>query len=282
MNDPLRILHLSDTHLFGDGSLHYGVVDTLAALDRVLDRAAALDAVDAVVVSGDLSDDGSPESYQLLADRLAPWAAGRGAQVVPAMGNHDDAAAFERVLGDRERTVGIRGFRIVTVDSTIPGAGYGRVEGARLDRLAEALAEPAPNGTVVVLHHPPVPPTTRLFDSLRFVDPAPFLAVCAAADVRVVLAGHFHHALATTAGPHAVPVVVSPAVANTVDVLAPRGHDVGVRGSGFTLLQLPATGPVRAHAVTAPHPHDGAIVYDLDGSDIGRIAAVTGWRGENR
>ena len=37
----LRILHLSDTHLFGDETLHYGSVDTLAALDRVLARQSA-------------------------------------------------------------------------------------------------------------------------------------------------------------------------------------------------------------------------------------------------
>ena len=39
VTDRLRILHLSDTHLYGDGRLHYGLVDTLAALDRVLARA---------------------------------------------------------------------------------------------------------------------------------------------------------------------------------------------------------------------------------------------------
>ena len=70
MTDPLRILHLSDTHLYGDGRLHYGIVDTVAALDRVLVRAGELEAVDLVVASGDLSDDGSAASYRLLRDRL--------------------------------------------------------------------------------------------------------------------------------------------------------------------------------------------------------------------
>jgi Icc protein len=279
VSESLRILHLSDTHLYGDGRLHYGLVDTLAALDRVLARAASLGSVDVVVASGDLSDDGSIESYRLLSSRLEPWAAERGAEIVSAMGNHDHAGNFEGVLGPRERSVTIDGVRIVTVDSTVPGTAYGLVDGERLRRLADELAEPAPRGSVVVLHHPPVAPTTGLFARLQLVDSAPFLEVCAAADVRLILAGHYHHALITSAGPTSIPVVVAPAVANTTDVLSPAGRERAVRGSGFALVQLPAAGSVRTHIVTAPAADDGHRVYDLDQGAIDRIGDESGWPG---
>ncbi|MFI5061487.1 MAG: metallophosphoesterase family protein [Actinomycetales bacterium] len=279
MSESLRILHLSDTHLFGHGRLHYGIVDTLAALDRVLEWAAELDSVDVVVASGDLSDDGSPESYRLLDDRLQAWAGSRGAQIAYAMGNHDLSEGFEAILGSRERVLWVGGFRIVTVDSTVPGAGYGLVDGERLRRLADALAQPAPNGTVVVLHHPPVPPTTGLFETLQLVDPVPLLEVCAAADVRLILAGHYHHSLVTAAGPNSIPVIVTPAVANTTDVLSPPGRNHAVRGSGFALIQLPEVGTARVHFVAAPAPDDGGTVYDLDQAAVDRIAADAGWPG---
>ncbi|WP_431278541.1 metallophosphoesterase [Leifsonia poae] len=279
MSESLRILHLSDTHLYGDGRLHYGLVDTLAALDRVLERAQDLVSVDVVVASGDLSDDGSAESYGLLAERLEGWAEPRGAAVVYAMGNHDLAPAFEQVLGPRERSVSVGGFRLVTVDTTVPGAGYGLIDADRLRRLQDALAEPAPNGTVVALHHPPVPPTTDLFETLQLVDPHPLLEVCAAADVRLILAGHYHHSLVSSAGPTGIPVVVAPAVANTTDVLSPPGRERAVRGSGFALIRVPTAGPVRAHFVSAAAPDDGATVYNLSQSDIDRIAADSGWHG---
>ncbi len=280
MTESLRILHLSDTHLRGDGGLHYGLVDTLTALDRVLERAATLAAVDVIALSGDLSDDGSTASYQLLAGRIEPWAAERGASVVYAMGNHDLPDGFEEVLGERERVVERDGFRVVSVDTSVAGAGYGRVAGERLERLRDVLASPSEHGTVVVLHHPPVPPSTGLFETLRLVDPEPLLDVCTAADVRLILAGHYHHALITAAGPRGIPVVVAPAVANTTDVLWPAGRDRAVRGSGFAALQLPVAGAPRIHVITAPDEHDGETVYDLDAEAVARIAAASGWTGQ--
>lgn len=280
MTSPHRILHLTDTHLYGDGRLHHGLVDTRAALERVLERASTLGAVDAVVASGDLSDDGSAESYRILSGLLEPWAAERGAQVVYAMGNHDLPEPFEEVLGERETVVEVRGLRIVTVDSTVAGAGYGRIEEEQLERLREILAESAEHGTVVVLHHPPTPPTTGLFESLRLVDPEPLLEACREGDVRAILAGHYHHALVTETDPGYIPLVVAPAVANTTDVLWPAPGERAVRGSGFAVVDFPDDEPVRAIAVAAPADDDGATVYVLDAADVDRIAEASGWRGE--
>lgn len=277
MTAPLRILHLSDTHLTGDGRLHYGIVDNLAGLDRVLARAGGAGEVDVVVASGDLSDDGSAASYRLLAGTLEPWAAQRGARIVYAMGNHDLPGGFEEVLGAREAVVEVRGFRVVTVDTTVPRAGYGRVDDEQLERLRSVLATPSEHGTVVVLHHPPVPPTTALFEPLRLVDPEPLLAVCDAADVRLILGGHFHHGLVTQAGERGIPVVVAPAVANTTDVLWPAPGERAVRGAGFAWVTLPADGPVRAHLIGASAPDDGETVYELDAEGIARIAADAGY-----
>ncbi|MGO4536957.1 metallophosphoesterase [Leifsonia sp. 2MCAF36] len=278
MTETLRILHLSDTHLYGDGRLQYGVVDTLAALDRVLARAATLAGIDLIVVSGDLSEDGTAASYRKLKGTLDPWAAERGAAVVYAMGNHDVADGFEEVLGARETVTAVRGFRVVTVDSSVPGAGYGRVDESQLEWLSGVLATPSRHGTVVVLHHPPVAPTTVLFEPLRLIDPDALLEVCSDGDVRLILSGHFHHGLVTEAGAAGIPVVVAPAVANTTDVLWPPPRERAVRGAGFAWVQLPDDGPLRAHLLTAPAPDDGETVYDLDTAAIQRIAAEAGWR----
>ncbi|HWU58295.1 MAG TPA: metallophosphoesterase [Microbacteriaceae bacterium] len=270
----LRILHLSDTHLFGDHTLHHGVVDTRAALRRVLDRAAALDAVDVVVASGDLSDDGSPESYRRLRTELDPWAKARGASVVYVMGNHDLRDGFEAEIGARTGVIAVDGYRIVQLDSSVPGFGYGDVDAGQLEWLRSTLADPAEHGTVVVLHHPPVPASTPLLATLELQHPAAILEVCAAADVRLILSGHYHHGLAAEAA--GIPVVVAPGVTNTSDVIAPAGYERATVGAGFALIDLPLTGSPRATFIAATGPDDGTELYLLGADDITRIAEESG------
>ena len=61
------ILHISDTHIVPDGALVSGRLDTADALARLVERISGIrdqiGPVDALLVSGDLSDDGSAESY---------------------------------------------------------------------------------------------------------------------------------------------------------------------------------------------------------------------------
>jgi 3',5'-cyclic AMP phosphodiesterase CpdA len=270
----LRILHLSDTHLFGDDTLHHGVVDTRESLRRVLERAAALDTVDVVVASGDLSDDGSAESYRRLRADIDPWAKARGASVVYAMGNHDLRDGFEAVIGERNGVIWVAGFRIVHLDSSVPGYGYGAVDARQLDWLRSTLADQAEHGTVVVLHHPPVPASTPLLAALELQHPDALLEVCAAADVRIILCGHYHHALATEAA--GIPVVVAPGITNTSDVIAPVGFERATVGAGFALIDLPLTGSPRATFVAATGPDDGTELYLLNTADIARIAEESG------
>jgi 3',5'-cyclic AMP phosphodiesterase CpdA len=59
----MRILHLTDTHLHGDpAARHYDRIDTAAALRGLLARLGALQDIDAVVHTGDASEDGTGES----------------------------------------------------------------------------------------------------------------------------------------------------------------------------------------------------------------------------
>ncbi|MFF2050839.1 metallophosphoesterase family protein [Leifsonia sp. NPDC058194] len=270
----LRILHLSDTHLFSDDSLHYGRVDTLASLDCTLARAASIEALDVVVATGDLSDDGGEQSYRLLASRLAPFAAERGADLVYTMGNHDLRSGFEAVLGARE-TVTLRGgFRIVALDTSVPGAGYGSLDAEQLDRLAAILAVPAPHGTVVALHHPPVPAASALLAALELGNPEVLLDVCATGDVRLILGGHYHHALSAEA--RGIPVVVAPGVANSSDPIAPAGTERAIAGSGLAVVDLPAEGTPRTVFLPVTGPDDGAEIFDLDSAEVERIAVAAG------
>lgn len=72
-----RILHLSDTHVSANGTDMDGV-DAIAALDRILLDARHVPDLDAVVVSGDIADDGSAEGCNAVVERVGAFATARG------------------------------------------------------------------------------------------------------------------------------------------------------------------------------------------------------------
>lgn len=304
----LRILHLSDTHLTGDGTPHQGSVDTTATLDALLDGLRAIDDIGLVVVSGDCSEDGSAVSYQALHDRLVPFARERGAALVTVPGNHDGREGFRQVLANGhllgeggsplmhtlefhppevpvDGTSIVAGRRVVTLDTSVPGAGYGALRTEQLERLRMLLgasgataAPDAPYGTVLVLHHPPLPAPTALHESLRLQDPGALVEIVRGSDVRVVLAGHLHHHFAATLADTGVPVLVAPGVANDTDVTGPYGVERATVATGALVVDVAEDGTVRSTPVRVPLPDEGRQVFRHDEDTVARIAAAAGPR----
>ncbi|ABS01562.1 metallophosphoesterase family protein [Kineococcus radiotolerans] len=269
-----RVLQLSDTHLMAAGALHNGLVDTTAALVHALEALRDVGPLDAVVVSGDVSDDGTVASYEAARDLVGGFAAERGAVAVFAMGNHDVAGPFEQVLGPTRSVHDVAGVRIVVLDSSVPGRGYGELPAEQLSWAREVLADPAPRGSVVVVHHSPLPAPTVLHEGLRLQRPAELLDALAGTDVRAVLSGHYHHPFAATL-PSGLAAFVAPAVANRCDVLVAPGRERILRGSGALLVDLDERG-VRATVLTVPVPGDGEELFVLDEETVTRILAQAG------
>jgi 3',5'-cyclic AMP phosphodiesterase CpdA len=218
------ILHVSDTHFVGGGALLHDSVDSdanLAQLFSDFTRSGARP--EAIVFTGDLADTGSPDAYDRLRALVEPAAAAIGAQVIWVMGNHDERGAFRRGLLDEEptdapldRVFDVNGLRIIALDSTVPGQHYGELTDEQLTWLAAELATPAPDGTLIALHHPPVPSPLGLLALVELRDQDKLAAVIEATDVRGVLGGHLHYSTTSTfAG---VPVSVASATCYTQDL----------------------------------------------------------------
>jgi 3',5'-cyclic-AMP phosphodiesterase len=227
------LLHISDTHLIaGRGSL-YGAVDADGLLGELLEqlRHSGL-RPDAIIFTGDLTDQGEPEAYRKLRRVVEPFAAELGAELVWVMGNHDNRAELRRLLLDEapsmapvDRVRMIDGLRIITLDTSVPGHHYGEISAAQLDWLADELATPAPDGTILALHHPPIPSVLDLAVTVELRDQAPLRRILNGTDVRAILAGHLHYSTnATFAG---IPVSVASATCYTQDLTVEVG---GTRG----------------------------------------------------
>jgi Icc protein len=218
------VAHVSDPHLLAGDALQYGHVDTEAHLTAALARLTRLDpAPQAFVFTGDLADKAEPKAYLRLRELVEGAAESIGAQVVWVMGNHDERAAYSRHLFDAEsdkpqdRVYDVDGLRIVSLDTTVPGWHHGELRASQLAWLADVLATPAPHGTLLALHHPPIPvPMMRIAEIIELRDQQPLADVVAGSDVRAVLGGHFHFtSYSTFAG---VPVSVASATCYTSEV----------------------------------------------------------------
>ena len=273
----LVLAHLSDPHLTSTGVLYNDVLDPAADLAKVTAVLAAAKAAgrgpDVVVVSGDLTDSGDPDAYRRLDAALRPLAP----TVIYATGNHDVRSVFHaELLGEPDRSGPIlqvhrvNGVRIAVLDSTVLdftgldsagiGAGHGVLTPEHLAELSAELAAPSPGGTVVVLHHAPLPPPSPLLTYFA-LDRASRSALADAVrgtDVRLILAGHHHLAGSGLLG--GVPVAVAGSTAIRTDPLAPPGHERTQSASTFNLVRL-----YRDTFTVSVIPVDGAeTVFHLD------------------
>ena len=240
------LLHISDTHLLGGGRRLYDRVAADTHLRELFEQFEASGGrPEAIVFTGDLADRGEPEAYDLLRSIVEPAAARLGAQVIWVMGNHDDRDAFRRgLLGDVvggqrpvDRVHDVNGLRVITLDTTVPGHHHGEVTGDQLDWLAEELSIPAADGTILALHHPPVPSVLDLAVSVELRDQGALAEVVAGSDIRSIIGGHLHYSsTATFAG---VPVSVASASCYTQDLTVPVGGTRGRDGArAFNLVHV--------------------------------------------
>jgi 3',5'-cyclic-AMP phosphodiesterase len=283
----MKILHLSDTHLSGTGALHRTGVDTTEALQGLLADLERLDGIDAVVVTGDVADDGSADAYRIARDRILGFARGHDAMTIFSTGNTDDRSAFADVLGsghlgpygeelalsviesaDGERAAVsmVDGLRLVTLDTLVPGKVYGAVSAAQLAWLRDVLADPAPQGTVLAFHHPPLLSDDTVQRALALQEPESLAAAIRGTDVRVVLCGHYHLQLAGRL--EQAMVWVGPGVVNRRDLTAGDGTIRYVRGTAATLVNLTDTNAPVFHTMHASDPRSGALLKEFGGAEV--------------
>lgn len=241
MAEAMTFLQLSDTHLLADEGELLGC-NPAQNLRRVVERITALPiAPRFCLVSGDLANESGVAGYQHVRRLLQPLA-DRGIPLLAGMGNHDDRVDFRRGFLGEDRhddspyyySETIDGLRVVMLDSLVPGEVDGRLGEAQLAWLEQELAQPAPAGTIVVLHHPATATGLLWMDHRLLGDADRFWAIVNGRDVLGVLAGHCHCTGASQVG--GTLATTAPAVAFQLapGIAAARQ----IAGSGYNLCTV--------------------------------------------
>lgn len=220
---------LSDTHLDGGEQR----ADRARAVMAYLNSAPT--PLDAVLVSGDIADNGRPGEYQQAREILtAPGL------VMCCPGNHDSRASFRHGLlgeaGSGDQPINllyrVSGVVFALCDSTIPGRADGYLADETIAWLDSVLGEDPAAPAFVVCHHQPVELHTPGSDGIRLAGADRLADVIGRhPQVVAILCGHAHSAGASTFAGR--PLRVAPGVLSTglmpwepgpdMDPIAPPG-----------------------------------------------------------
>ena len=263
-----RFLQLSDLHLVPKGKLASDVLDTgeilTSAIDQLIEKKDHLAPLDAVLVTGDISDDGSPESYALARTQLERL--GLPLFVVP--GNHDSREPFREAFSNlssmpKEGFIDWAGTvedtRIIGVDTLVAGQGAGLLRQESLNFLAAELSRAINSAVVVILHHPPLRTGIQFMDEIGLKNPADLAQILEQTNADVsVLAGHVHGVHHGRIGGYSV--LTAPSVCSGF-VLDRRKHAPIGFFSGPTGCAVLETGPQSNWSVVPLDPAEGPFPF---------------------
>ncbi|MDY7023526.1 MAG: 3',5'-cyclic-AMP phosphodiesterase [Cyanobacteriota bacterium] len=197
---PIQVVQISDNHLFANPTQKMMGFTTADSLRVVLEtiRQLRLDP-DLFLVTGDLSHDETPASYQNLQDFLLPFET----PVYWIPGNHDDLSVVDSILRtppiSREKTFTVQNWQFILLNSQYPGKVYGELTSKSLENLDFQLTQHPNQPTLIALHHPPVEINSQWMDNIRLRNAEDLFTVLDRhSQVKVVIFGHIHQVFETT------------------------------------------------------------------------------------
>lgn len=190
---PLRVVQITDCHL-GErvGSVLLNL-DTDQSLAAVLDLVRAQQPrIDALLVTGDLSDQGSAASYRRVLQATRDL--GEHARWLP--GNHDDPATLRKALGTDarlQRNLLLGNWQIIMLDSSVRGEVGGFLAASELDALQICLEAHPEHFALICVHHQVLPVGCEWLDRQRVANAEQLWNLLNNyPQVRAVLSGHVH------------------------------------------------------------------------------------------
>lgn len=185
---PITLLQLSDSHLSEDPQARYRGQHADANLASLREAIKGL-SPDAIVLSGDVSEDASPASYW----RMGGFVRDLAPKIAWIPGNHDErevmAGVFDELGFEAGPIVRLGGWQIALLDSAWPNRPEGELTGERLSVL-DQLAGDRP--ALVFVHHQPVAVGSPWIDKYPLVEPDRLWKKLSEKPVKAVAFGHVH------------------------------------------------------------------------------------------
>ncbi|CAM2815003.1 3',5'-cyclic-AMP phosphodiesterase [Vibrio rarus] len=195
MEETVQLVQITDTHLFAKDEGCLLSVNTaqsfLAVVDDVVVRNVAFDAI---VATGDISQDHSLESYSRFAQGIECLE--KPCYWLP--GNHDRKKNMSQLLPSKqiremEHVLAGDYWQLIMLNSQVEGLPHGYLDESQLDLLEEKLNQYPQRHTLILFHHNSLPIGSAWLDQHKLQKAPQFWERIAGYDnVRAVLGGHVH------------------------------------------------------------------------------------------
>ncbi len=202
-HEPLRLIQITDLHLQAEKGVGLGwcgrcrMLDTEATLATVLDDIQINEAhFDALVVTGDIAQDGELQAYATFRRLLG----NEGVPVYCLPGNHDHVPHLKSQLDGQvismPQYIEARGWLLVFLHSTVPGESWGEISLNQIEWLASLLERYATHHVAIFTHHHPVSIGSEWLDCRGILNGEHLLERLQAwPQVKLIVCGHIHQEL---------------------------------------------------------------------------------------
>jgi Icc protein len=198
--DPIHLVQITDTHLYGKPTGTLLKMNTHDSLARVVDLVKEKEQhIDYILATGDIAQDASLQAYQHFIGSMAELQA--PCSWIP--GNHDRVAVMEE-LGAKasfnDKLVTLNNWRIIFLDSSVDGQVHGKLTDAELkflqDSLSAADSDESISHCLVCLHHNPTKGNSGWMKDIGLHNGKEFFDIAVnSSKLRAVLYGHVHQEL---------------------------------------------------------------------------------------
>lgn len=192
-NKKLRLVQITDTHLYGQPDGELLGLNTQESFQCVLDLAKKNHPnPDALIISGDVSQDHSFEAYQHLHQSLQCYTCPK----FIFAGNHDQPDYLNKIAQDteyKEQVVRSEHWQLILLNSQVVGKVQGHLDKKELQLLEQSLQERPDLHTLISFHHHPIPMGSEWLDKIGLHNSQELLDIIQKhPNVRCVLWGHVH------------------------------------------------------------------------------------------
>lgn len=191
----MRLIQLSDCHVMSDPKGRAYDVSTLGSLRAMIERCKNTEKkADGYIFTGDISADGSRESYQ----NIKPVLSLINKPMYALPGNHDDLLEMREQLRKQWQcvhSVDLHHWQILLLNSQVIGETFGQVSEADLNWLRLWLSASTQKHTLIAIHHPPVAVGSAWIDAKGLNNGGALLNTLKEFDhVKGIIFGHAHQA----------------------------------------------------------------------------------------